>query len=131
MVADTTKVDMAEEVTVAADTIKAMVAEAMTKVVMAEEAMEVDTTITMEVDMVVHAVMLAMSLSTAQNKDWMVIMMQNLDQNILKVAILKSQWVMDQRLEVKAIMMLRLDQNQKTHSHQKSPIPKDLVVKSK
>merc|ERR1712048_1472983 len=56
-----------------------------------------------------------------------------LDQNKVKVVILRSQLVMDQRQELTAIMMLRLDQNQRTlshnHHHQKmhNPIPKDLV----
>merc|ERR1719471_1500452 len=64
------------------------------------------------------------------SKDWLVIVMQNLDQNKLKVVILKSQWVMDQRQELMAIMMLQLDQNQRIHNHNhlhQKTIPKDLV----
>merc|ERR1712228_257232 len=119
-------------VTMVADTTKADMIKDTTKATVAEVAMTKDTIImTKEVAMVVHADMPAMSLPLDHSKDWMAITMRNLDQNILKPAILKNRSVMDQRRELEAIMIPRLDQNQRTHSHshhhQKNPIPKGLV----
>merc|ERR1712066_104089 len=95
--------------------------------------------ITMVVDMVAEDTP-EMKLSMVQNKDWLVITMQNLDQQQLQMVILTNRLVMDQKQEVTAIMMHRLAQNQRifnllhrNHHHQKNPIQRILVemVKSK
>merc|ERR1712066_776609 len=89
--------------------------------------------ITMVVDMVAVDIP-EMKLSMDQNKDWLVITMQNLDQKQSQMVILINQLVMDQKQEVTVIMMHRWDQNQRifshllhNHHHQKNPIRRILV----
>jgi len=121
-----------EDMDMTKDMIKDMIKEVMDMIIMDmtiedEEEVDMATTIMVEADMEIKAVMvvvillglillillLEMRSLTVQNKDLKVIMIMNLDQSISSKETLKSQLVMAQKQDLMVIGTRTLDQSQR------------------